>query len=156
MRATVDRLGLRLWNFKYPRFMIRRWLRLDIMSCQYGCFMRLYVWRKEAGKNVAQEVGEDVIKVLAQFIPDINDCIVDWCLFTPWDLEQRVGLTDGNIRHLDTIPDQFLDKRPLQSWAGYSTPLRHLYLCGAGTHPGGDVTGAPGHNAAHVILKTHC
>ena len=102
-----------------------------------------------------EEVGEDVIKVLAQYAPDIKDCIVDWSLFTPWDLERRVGLTDGNIRHLDIIPDQFLDKRPLQGWAGYKTPLRHLYLCGGGTHPGGEVTGAPGHNAAQVILKAH-
>lgn len=102
-----------------------------------------------------QEVGEDIIKILAQYAPDINDCLIDWSLFTPWDLEQRVGLTDGNIRHLDIVPDQFLDKRPLQGWAGYKTPLRNLYLCGGGTHPGGEVTGAPGHNAAHVILKAH-
>ncbi len=101
-----------------------------------------------------EEVGESVIDVLAQYAPNIKDCIVDWSLFTPWDIEQRVGLTDGNIRHLDIVPDQFLDKRPLQGWAGYNTPVKHLYLCGGGTHPGGEVTGAPGHNAAHVILKT--
>ena len=100
-----------------------------------------------------EEVGENVIDVLAQYAPNIKDCIVDWSLFTPWDIEQRVGLTDGNIRHLDIVPDQFLDKRPLQGWAGYNTPVKHLYLCGGGTHPGGEVTGAPGHNAAHVILK---
>jgi phytoene dehydrogenase-like protein len=102
-----------------------------------------------------QEVGEDMIKVLAQFVPDVKDCLVDWSLLTPWDLEQRVGLTEGNIRHLDTIPGQILDKRPLQGWARYNTPIRHLYLCGAGTHPGGDVSGAPGHNSAHVILEAH-
>ena len=100
-----------------------------------------------------QEVGEDMIKVLSQYAPDIEDCIVDWSLFTPWDIEQRVGMTDGNIRHLDIIPGQFLDKRPLQGWAGYETPVRHLYLCGSGTHPGGDVSGAPGHNAAQMIIK---
>jgi phytoene dehydrogenase-like protein len=74
-------------------------------------------------------------------------------LFTPADLESRVGLTDGNIRHLDLVPGQMFARRPLPGWARYRTPLAGLYLCGAGTHPGGEVTGAPGHNAAHVILE---
>ena len=78
---------------------------------------------------------------------------VDWSLFTPIDLERRVGLTDGNIRHLDIIASQYLAQRPLAGWAHYRTPITNLYLCGAGTHPGGEVTGAPGHNAAAVILS---
>ena len=68
-------------------------------------------------------------------------------------MERRVGLTDGNIRHLDIVPDQFLANRPLAGWADYRTPIANLYLCGAGTHPGGEVTGAPGHNAAAAILR---
>jgi phytoene dehydrogenase-like protein len=99
-----------------------------------------------------EEVGEKLIDVLSQYAPDIRDCIVDWSLFTPVDLERRVALTDGNIRHLDMVPDQFLANRPLQSWSDYGTPIDGLYLCGAGTHPGGEVTGAPGHNAAHRVL----
>jgi phytoene dehydrogenase-like protein len=98
-------------------------------------------------------VGERLIDVLASYAPDIRECIVDWQLFTPQDLERRIGLTDGNIRHLDIIPSQFLADRPLPGWAQYRTPIRSLYLCGAGTHPGGEVTGAPGHNAAHAILS---
>ena len=69
------------------------------------------------------------------------------------ELEARVGLTDGNIRHLDLVPAQLLGRRPLPGWAHYRTPITGLYLCGAGTHPGGEVTGAPGHNAARAILK---
>ena len=76
----------------------------------------------------------------------------EWRLFTPADLERRVGLTDGNIRHLDTIPAQMFGKRPLPG-AGYETPVRNLFLCGAGTHPGGEVTGAPGHNSAQAVLE---
>jgi len=100
-----------------------------------------------------EAVGERLIDVLATYAPDIRECIADWQLFTPEDLERRIGLTDGNIRHLDIIPSQFLAERPLPGWAHYRTPIRSLYLCGAGTHPGGEVTGAPGHNAAHIILS---
>lgn len=100
-----------------------------------------------------RSVGERVVDVLARYAPDIRDCFVDWQLFTPPDLEARIGLTDGNIRHLDIVPNQFLAARPLPGWAHYRTPIRHFYLCGAGTHPGGEVTGAPGHNAAQVIIS---
>jgi phytoene dehydrogenase-like protein len=67
-------------------------------------------------------------------------------------IEARVGLADGNIRHLDLMPGQLLGRRPLPDWAHCRTPLAGLYLCGAGTHPGGEVTGAPGYNAARAIL----
>jgi phytoene dehydrogenase-like protein len=98
------------------------------------------------------EIGERFVEVLSRYAPDIRDCLVDWQLFTPQDMEERVGLTDGNIRHLDIVPSQFMALRPLPGWAHYRTPITNLYLCGAGTHPGGEVTGAPGHNAAHVML----
>ena len=101
---------------------------------------------------IRADVAERLIDSLAEYAPDIRDCIVDSSLFTPADLESRVGLTDGNIRHLDMIPGQYLASRPLHGWSDYATPIQNLFLCGAGTHPGGEVTGAPGHNAAHVIL----
>lgn len=99
-----------------------------------------------------EEVGEQLIDTLAAYAPNLRQAIVDWSLFTPFDLEQRVALTDGNIRHLDMVPSQFLAQRPFSGWANYRTPIKNLYLCGAGTHPGGEVTGAPGHNAAAMIL----
>ena len=99
------------------------------------------------------EVGEHLIDTLTEYAPNFRDVIVDWDLFTPPDIESRVGMTDGNIRHLDIVPGQYLAQRPMAGWSNYRTPLHGLYLCGAGTHPGGEVTGAPGHNAAHVILE---
>ena len=69
------------------------------------------------------------------------------------DLEAVFGITEGNIFHGDLRPDQLFFMRPLPSHARYATPIRALYLCGAGTHPGGGVTGAPGYNAAHRILS---
>jgi phytoene dehydrogenase-like protein len=97
-------------------------------------------------------VGEALIDYVGSFLPNFRSDIREWRLFTPDDLHQRVGLTDGNIRHLDTIPSQFLGQRGLAG-NGYATGVPGLYLCGAGTHPGGEVTGAPGHNAAHAILR---
>jgi phytoene dehydrogenase-like protein len=99
-----------------------------------------------------ERVGEQLIDELARYAPDLRECLVDWQLFTPRDLEERVGLTDGNIRHLDIVPSQLLANRPMPGWASYRTPVGGLYLCGAGTHPGGEVTGAPGHNAAQTVL----
>jgi phytoene dehydrogenase-like protein len=99
-----------------------------------------------------RQMGERLIDTLARYAPNLRDVIVDWSLFTPADIEQRMAMTDGNIRHLDMIPSQFLARRPLLGWSGYRTPIANLYLCGAGTHPGGEVTGAPGHNAAAAIL----
>lgn len=99
-----------------------------------------------------QEVGEHLIDHITQLIPNFRADMREWRLFTPHDLEQRVGLTDGNIRHLDMIPSQMFDQRPW-SGSGYQTPIQGLYLCGAGTHPGGEVTGAPGHNAAQAVLR---
>jgi phytoene dehydrogenase-like protein len=73
-------------------------------------------------------------------------------VLTPLDLERTYGLTEGNIFHGDVRPDQLFHMRPVAGWSGYRTPIRDLYLCSAGTHPGGGVTGAPGYNAARRIL----
>jgi phytoene dehydrogenase-like protein len=98
-----------------------------------------------------QKTAEGLIDYVASFIPNFGSAMSQWELFTPFDIEQRVGLTDGCIRHIDMVPGQLYEDRPLPG-AGYATPIADLWLCGAGTHPGGEVTGAPGHNAAHAIL----
>ncbi len=97
-------------------------------------------------------VGEELVDRLAEYAPNIRRAIREWMLLTPADIEQRIGMTDGNIRHLDMVAGQMLWARPLPGWANYRTPVAGLYLCGAGTHPGGEVTGAPGHNAAQAVL----
>ena len=72
---------------------------------------------------------------------------------TPLDLERTYGLTEGNIFHGDLNIEQLFFMRPVPGWTDYRTPLDGLYLCGAGVHPGGGVTGAPGYVASHKILK---
>ena len=98
------------------------------------------------------EVGVRLMDTLRAYAPNLREVITDSSLFTPADMEQRLAMTDGNIRHLDIVPGQFLAQRPLPGWSNYRTPIANLYLCGAGTHPGGEVTGAPGHNAAWMIM----
>ena len=104
--------------------------------------------REGTWDEAREQVGEQLIDTVAQYLPDFRESIIDWELFTPLDLERRVYLTDGNIRHLDITTQQLLSQR-----LGYRTPVEGLYLCGAGTHPGGEVTGAPGHNAARTVLR---
>lgn len=120
---------------------------MSIWSCYAPVRLREGSW-----EDKRHEVGEHLIDTLAEYAPNIRDAIIDWSLFTPLDIERRVGLTDGNIRQLDIIPGQFMAQRPMSGWADYRTPISHLYLCGGGTHPGGEVTGAPGHNAAAAVL----
>ncbi|CAN5744096.1 NAD(P)/FAD-dependent oxidoreductase [soil metagenome] len=98
--------------------------------------------------DLREQAGEMLIDTIAQYAPNIREVIRDWVLFTPADIEERVGMTDGNIRHIDMVAGQMFTGR-----LDYRTPVEGLYLCGAGTHPGGEVTGAPGHNAAQVVLS---
>lgn len=103
--------------------------------------------------DLREEVGELLIDAVTEYAPNFRSAIQQWHLLTPLDLERRVGLTDGNIHHLDMIPSQLFAARPLAGWADYRTPIPGLWLCGAGTHPGGEVSGMPGHNAAHALLE---
>jgi phytoene dehydrogenase-like protein len=93
-----------------------------------------------------------LVQQLARFVPAVGRSLVASRLYTPADLEAVFGITEGNIFHGDLRPDQLFFMRPLPGHARYATPVPALYLCGAGTHPGGGVTGAPGFNAAHRIL----
>ena len=103
--------------------------------------------------SLKHDVGQHIIATISEYAPNFPDIIIDWELFTPEDLEERVYLTNGNIRHLDIIAQQMFSNRPSTLSADYRTPIKGLYLCGAGTHPGGEVTGAPGHNAARAVLN---
>jgi phytoene dehydrogenase-like protein len=73
-------------------------------------------------------------------------------IISPLDLEREYALTGGNIFHGEMTLDQLFCLRPVAGWAKYRTPIGGLYLCGSGAHPGGGVMGAPGHNAAQVVL----
>jgi phytoene dehydrogenase-like protein len=99
-----------------------------------------------------EEMADRLITAIERYAPNFRRALIDYVLLTPADLETRMSLTDGNIHHVDAIPGQLLWQRPLEELAHYRGPIEQLYLCGAGTHPWGEVSGAPGHNAAHTIL----
>jgi len=98
-------------------------------------------------------LGDRVTELIGRFAPNMPDSVIARRVYTPLDLEETFGITEGNIFHGDISLEQMFFMRPLPEWARYSTPINGLYLCGAGTHPGGGVTGAPGYNAAHAILR---
>jgi phytoene dehydrogenase-like protein len=104
-------------------------------------------WSLEHERLEAQLIAQ-----IARFVPAVGRSVVARRLYTPADLEATFGITEGNIFHGDLRPDQLFFMRPLPGYARYASPVPALYLCGAGTHPGGGVTGAPGHNAARRIL----
>lgn len=109
---------------------------------------------REGDWNSRREAfADNAIDVLAQYAPDLKSLIVARQVITPLDLEQTYGLSGGHIHHGEQALDQFFTFRPLIGWAQYRTPIQGLYLCGAGTHPGGGVTGGSGANAAREIVK---
>jgi len=118
------------------------------------CFIQYLPYRL-AGSEWSLErerLEAQLLRQIARFVPAVGRSVVASRLYTPADLEHTFGITEGNIFHGDLRPDQLFFMRPVAGHARYASPVPALYLCGAGTHPGGGVTGAPGHNAAHRIL----
>src|SRR4030095_5681647 len=100
-----------------------------------------------------EEFADNVVDVLSSYAPNLKELIVARQVITPRDLEETYGMSGGHIHHGEQSLDQFFTFRPLIVWAQYRTPIKGLYLCGAGTHPGGGITGGPGANAALEIIK---
>ena len=101
----------------------------------------------------AEELAQIVERTLLDYAPNLRALIINRQVITPIDLEKTYGLAGGHIYHGEPSLDQIFTMRPLLGQARYRTPIGGLYLCGAGTHPGGGVTGGPGANAAREILK---
>jgi phytoene dehydrogenase-like protein len=109
---------------------------------------------RESSWNMEREgLGDHVVEILSQYAPGLKELILHRQILTPLDWEQTYGLTEGSIHHGQMGLDQLLVMRPVPGWGQYRTPIANLYLCGAGAHPGGGVTGAPGYNAARQVLR---
>lgn len=99
-----------------------------------------------------EDLWQVTLKTLQRTFPDIEKHILHRVVMTPVDLERRFDLPTGHVHHGEISADQMFFRRPAPHYAAYRGPLERLYMCGASTHPGGGVTGTPGHNAARVIL----
>ena len=97
--------------------------------------------------------GDAVVDTLSEYAPNLKETIVGRRVLTPLDFERKFNLTHGHIHHGEMSLDQLFAFRPFIGAAQYRTPVKGLYLCGAGTHPGGGVTGAPGFNASREVIK---
>jgi len=98
------------------------------------------------------DLGHTVVHTLSAYAPNLPDLIEAMQVITPKDLETSYGFTGGHIFHGELALDQLFTMRPVLDWARYKTPIRGLFLCGSGTHPGNGLTGASGANAAREII----
>ncbi|MGO9127011.1 MAG: phytoene desaturase family protein [Terriglobales bacterium] len=118
-------------------------------------YMQYAPFKLKNGDWESQRValGDTVVKTLTRYAPNLPELILTHQIITPQDLEDVYGLTNGHIFHGELALDQFFTMRPMLDWAKYNTPIKNLYLCGSGTHPGAGLTGGSGANAAREIVK---
>ncbi|MEX0756303.1 MAG: NAD(P)/FAD-dependent oxidoreductase [Actinomycetota bacterium] len=119
------------------------------------CFVQYvpYELREGTWDDKRDLLGRRVVQKIAHYAPNVPNAIQAMQVVTPLDLERTYGLTEGNIFHGDLNIEQLFFMRPVPGYADYRTPVDGLYLCGAGVHPGGGVTGAPGYAASHKVLR---
>jgi phytoene dehydrogenase-like protein len=118
------------------------------LFCQYAP----YALSEGGWEERRDEIGANIIRTFAEYAPNLPDAIEHMQVLGPTDIESVIGITGGNIFHGEILPDSMFDNRPVPGFSGYRAPVENLYLCGAGTWPGGAVFGAPGRNCARQVL----
>src|SRR5580704_12268074 len=120
-----------------------------------GIFLQYapYTLRDATWDDLREPYGDRILEVISEYAPNMCDIVRERQVLSPLDLERRFGISGGNIFHGEMSLDQMFVMRPVAGWARYRTPVKGLYLCGSGAHPGGGVMGAPGYNAAREILR---
>jgi phytoene dehydrogenase-like protein len=123
-----------------------------------SCFVQYAPYRLADGHEWddarREAFGETVIDTIAERAPNIRELILHAQVLTPWDIEERFGLSEGNIFQGELSLEQLFFNRPVPGWARYRTPLRNLWMCGSATHPGGGIMGASGRLAALQLLRS--
>jgi phytoene dehydrogenase-like protein len=120
--------------------------KLDI-QVQYAPYKTDQGW-----ENVKENYIESIIKIISKYAPNINECIEHKKLITPDDIELEYNVSGGHWHHGEIQIDQLFMMRPIPGASQYKTHLDGLFMCGAGTHPGGGLTGISGKNAAKAVL----
>jgi len=122
-----------------------------------SCFVQYAPYNLKEGADKwpdkREAFGDAVVNTLEEYMPGLKNSILFRQVLTPWDLEQQMGLTQGNIFQGELSLEQLLFQRPVAGYANYQTPIKDLWMCGAGTHPGGGIIGSGGELSAKTILK---
>lgn len=166
LAPDLDYLERAFDHAKYGRFSSQPWIELTIPSLGdptlappgahvLSAYVQFapYTLRDTSWDTQRDELGDTAIKTLAQYAPDLPSLIVERQTLTPLDLERGWGLTGGHIFHGELSLDQFFTMRPLLGFGHYQTPIKGLFLCGSGAHPGTGLTGGSGINAAREIAR---
>jgi phytoene dehydrogenase-like protein len=103
--------------------------------------------------DVREQAADCVIDTIDSYAPNFKASVIGRMILSPLDLERKLALPGGDIFHGALTLDQLYSARPALGHGDYRGPIENLYMCGSATHPGGGVTGAPGHNAAHEIIR---
>jgi phytoene dehydrogenase-like protein len=122
-----------------------------------SCFVQYAPYHLENGgwdDPTREAFGDTVVETLATFAPNLPSLILHRQVLSPKDIEERFGLTEGNIFQGELSLEQLFWARPVPGWSRYRTPVRNLWLCGSSVHPGGGIMGAPGRIAALEVLKS--
>jgi phytoene dehydrogenase-like protein len=118
------------------------------LFCQYAPYdLSEGTWEERR-----DEIGANIVETFAEYAPNLPGAIEHIEVLGPPDIEERIGITGGNIFHGEILPEGMFGNRPVPGYSGYRTPVENLYLCGSGAWPGGAVFGAPGRNCALEAL----
>jgi phytoene dehydrogenase-like protein len=120
-----------------------------------SCFVQYAPYHLNGGWTDAKReaFGDAVVDTLSEYVPNLKEIILHRQVLTPVDIEQQIGLSQGNIFQGELSLSQLFFLRPAAGWAKYRTPIKGYWQCGSGTHPGGGIMGAPGQLAAFEMLK---
>lgn len=163
---TIDYIERAFDDAKYGDFSRKPFIDMVIPSCidpdmappgkhVMSCFVQYapYTLRTGTWEEKRAAFGDAVMEVLAEYIPNIHNITLHRQVMTPWDIEQTVGITGGNIFHGELRLSQLFLMRPAYGYSHYQTPVEGYWVCGSSTHPGGGISGGPGRMAARAILR---
>jgi phytoene dehydrogenase-like protein len=166
--AEIDYLERAYDDAKYGRFSRQPFIDMEIMTAVdpsmappgkhvVSCFVQYAPYHLAGGKEwddtEREAFGDAVVDAIAAHAPNIKDLILHRQVLSPKDIEDVIGLTEGNIFQGELTLEQLFWGRPAAGWARFRTPIRNLWLCGSSTHPGGGIMGAPGRLAAFEVIR---
>jgi phytoene dehydrogenase-like protein len=165
---TIDYLERAYDDAKYGRFSREPFIDLELLTLVdpslappgkhvASCFVQYAPYHLAGGEEWdarnREAFGDAVVDAIARFAPNIKDLILHRQVLSPKDIEDTIGLTEGNIFQGELTVEQLFFNRPAPGWGRFRTPIRDLWLCGSATHPGGGIMGAPGRLAAFEVIR---